>query len=76
MKIIIINILLLSLIGCSRFECVQYDEVVTVGQCSYSKYDKYGSSDCVALTKTGHKVSGSSPFVVGEKTCVKRKYEQ
>lgn len=68
MKMFIGLFLCLGLTGC--FEpCQHFSKVVSLGQCSYSKMGSYGTSDCVALTEDGHKVTAHEPFVVGEQAC-------
>ena len=56
------------LAGCTK-KCSRYGVVKRVGQCSYTKINNIGYSDCVALTEKGIKVHGSEPYVPGEQVC-------
>ena len=62
-------ILLVALLSGCDYVCNSYGKVTALGECAYSKYGDYGSTECSALTEHGVKVTSGSPFVVGEQAC-------
>lgn len=65
MKYILITLLLF---GC---KCEKTSRVKQLGQCSASGAGGITSSNCVALTEDGTKVTRSEPMIVGEEVCTK-----